>query len=175
MRFQGHLAAGYVVSRVFINIVGIPPENQLLMTAIGTGAGILPDLDALYYFVRKGAITFDDDFTHHKWITHTFPPYLIVGLLILVVGGNLQNQLIQHSAALLTISTFVHLFLDMIGSGDGIMIAWPFSQRMVGIGKLHVHGMEWKQRYETSVYIWIERLIILVALIILGSNLAGSR
>ena len=52
MRVQGHLAAGYLVSQAIIGVVAVPAEEQLTLTIIGTGAGIFPDLDTLYYLAR---------------------------------------------------------------------------------------------------------------------------
>lgn len=175
MRFQGHAAAGYIVSQAFIAASTLPPEKSLLLTAVGTVAGFLPDLDSLYYFARKRELRFDTDFTHHTWITHTFPPYLLISALALWQGVISGNEILQGSAKLLIISTGIHLLLDMVGSGDGIMIAWPISRRMFGIGLLGVHGMEWKRRYEASGYVWIERAILFGALLLLVSGLVGWR
>jgi hypothetical protein len=175
MRFQGHVAAGYIVSQAFIAASAFPAEKSLLLTAVGTAAGILPDLDGLYYLARKRELRFDTDFTHHTWVTHTLPPYLLIGALALWLGVNDGNEILQASAKLLMISTSIHLLLDMVGSGDGIMIAWPISHRMFGIGLLKVHGMEWKRRYEASGFVWIERAILFVALLLLASDLVGLR
>jgi membrane-bound metal-dependent hydrolase YbcI (DUF457 family) len=175
MRFQGHAAAGYIVSQAFIAAASVPSENSLWITTVGTIAGILPDLDGVYYLARKRELRFDADFTHHTWVTHTFPPYILIGLLVLLFGIQARNELLQESAQIVMISTSIHLLLDMIGSGDGIMLVWPISRRMYGIGKLHVHGMEWKRRYESSRYVWMERAIIAGAVVLLATDLIGWR
>ena len=165
MRVQGHLAAGYLVSQAIIGIVSVPAEEQLTLTIIGTGAGLFPDLDTLYYLARKKKLVFEDDFVHHHWVSHTFPPYVLAAFLLVLLRPVNEATVFLHGVITAFSSIFVHLMLDMIGSGDGIMIAWPFSRRMVGIGKLNARGMQWKRKYEASPYVRIEQFIILSALI----------
>jgi len=164
MRIQGHIAAGYLVSQAVIRILAVPAEEQLALTVLGTAAGIVPDLDTLYYLARKKKLIFDDDFVHHHWVSHTFPPYILAALLLFLLSSRGGASPFLPAGVTAFSSIFVHLFLDMLGSGDGIMIAWPISRRMVGIGKLNARGMQWKRKYEASPYVWIERFIILSAL-----------
>jgi len=51
------------------------------------------------------------------------------------------------------------------------MLLWPFSKKMYGVGLLHVHGMEWKKTYESSPISNVERVIIVLALLVLASDL----
>ncbi len=173
MRIQGHIAAGYLVSQGLIAILPIPADERLAMLTLGTLAGVLPDLDALYYFAKKKAVMLSDDFTHHQWVSHTFPPYLILTGLLLVLGWFTANTSLQNASLFLGVSVCIHLLLDMVGSGDGIMILWPISRRMVGIGKLNVHGMTWKRVYETSPYVWIENMILITAFVLLLADIVG--
>jgi membrane-bound metal-dependent hydrolase YbcI (DUF457 family) len=173
MRVQGHIAAGYLASQVLAAALSIPAEDRLTMLALGTLAGGLPDLDALYYFAKKKAVMLGDDFRHHHWVSHTFPPYLILTGLLFILGWGTANSCLQNASLFLGASVCMHLLLDMVGSGDGIMILWPFSRRMVGIGKLNAHGMTWKRKYEASPYIWIENTILLAAFLLLSLDIAG--
>jgi len=175
MRPQGHIAAGYLVSQAVIGLMAAPAEEQLALTILGIAAGIFPDLDVLYYFARKKKLIFDDDFVHHHWVSHTFPPYFLAALLFYLARPANAAAAFLHAGITAFSSVIVHLLLDMVGSGDGIMIAWPFSRRMVGIGKLNARGMQWKRLYEASPYVRIEYFIILSALFhIFGKLLANT-
>jgi hypothetical protein len=167
MRIQGHLAAGYLVSQGLVTALPIASEDRIAMLLVGTLAGGLPDADAIYYFARKKTLSLGDDFTHHTWITHTFPPYLILSFFLFFAGRLLYATSLQHSAFFLAIPVATHLLLDSVGSGDGIMLLWPFTRTMFGIGLLNAHGRNWQRRYEASPFIWIERVLIVGAILLL--------
>jgi membrane-bound metal-dependent hydrolase YbcI (DUF457 family) len=147
------------------------PEDELSLLAIGTIAGVLPDADALYYFYKKKALAMGDDFNHHRWISHTFPPYLLLAACLLLLGKIFPIPWLESASYVLAVSSGVHLLLDMVGSGDGIMALWPFSQRMFGIGKLHAHGLTWKRKYEASPYVRIEQALVIGAVIAFSFDL----
>jgi hypothetical protein len=173
MRFEGHVASGYLISQAALSALPIEPESKLGLLAMGTIAGVLPDFDGLVYIIRKRSFLLGNDYTHHKWVSHTLPPYWLFAGLLFLVGHFKSLAWLTHAAILLALSTTGHFLLDMVGSGDGIMLLWPFSQRMFGIGKLHAHGAEWKRKYEASPFVIIERGILLGALVVFIADLLG--
>lgn len=173
MRIQGHIAAGYLVSQSLSAVLPIAADERLALLTLGTIAGALPDFDALYYFAKKKALMLGDDFRHHQWVSHTLPPYLLLTALVFIFGWATKSTLLQNASILLGASVGAHFLMDMVGTGDGIMILWPFSQRMVGIGKMNVHGMIWKRKYEASPYVWIENVILFGASTHLLAHITG--
>jgi hypothetical protein len=171
MRIQGHLAAGYLASQGLIAVLPVTSEDRLAMLLVGTLAGGLPDADSVYYFIHNKTFSLGDDFTHHTWFTHTFPPYLLLSFFLFIAGRLFQYPPLQQSAFFLAIPTAVHLLLDSVGSGDGIMLLWPFTRRMFGIGLLNAHGKNWQRLYEASPYVWFERVLIAAAILLLCVDL----
>lgn len=171
MRTQGHIAGSFIVVREVLKHIPTNETNQMALIVLGTLAGALPDLDYFYYAFKSGGFKYETDFQHHKWVSHTFPFYIIPGALFYFLGYFLGYPAIRFGALVITIGTVVHLILDMIGSGDGIMWAWPFSKRMDGIFLLNVHGKEWSSAYAKHPISWVERIIIITALILLAYDL----
>jgi hypothetical protein len=135
-------------------------KERTKLLALGSFAGILPDFDYLYYAIRKKGICYDTDFRHHTWITHTFPFYWFPSAVLYVVGFILQRQAIRRTAVVVAAGTTTHLLQDTVGSGDGIMMLFPFTRKMWGVGLLNKHGREWKEAYEKSKISNIEHLLV---------------
>jgi membrane-bound metal-dependent hydrolase YbcI (DUF457 family) len=171
MQFDGHIAGAYLLAREITRHMNISPTKRHLLTGLGALAGALPDLDFFVYAIQKGTLTMGTDFQHHKWITHTFPFYLIPGLLVYLLARQTGKDGLANGTLVVSASVVIHLLMDMVGSGDGIMWAWPFSQRMDGIFLLNVHGNDWVQTYNAHPISWVERSIKITALFVLGYDL----
>ncbi|MFX0126011.1 MAG: metal-dependent hydrolase [Candidatus Hodarchaeota archaeon] len=153
MLASGHLFIAVILGTALMYITGIVSIEGLIVVMI---SGILPDLDGLLHFIQGKK--YDDTFRHHTWPTHTFFLYFIVFLIIFLLGFPLFSLLFL-------IGTFSHLLEDMVGSGDGINIFWPFSKKMFGIHLLNAHGSEWLEKYLSFWYFrWIERIAIFLGL-----------
>ena len=164
MRPLGHLAGGYLVARAFLKLLQPPPAEEPVLLALGAGSGLLPDADTLVYVAKTGAMEFGEDFDHHRWVSHTFPVYLAPGLLLYAYARRQGRQRLSRGALVTLAGTIVHLLQDTIGSGTGLMWAWPFSRRMDGICTLHVKGgRAWLETYTHHPIAWVERSIILAA------------
>ena len=160
----GHLAGGYLASRVLLNQIDPKPTDRKLLLVAGTVAGILPDADTLYYVARSRSFEFGEDFDHHRWISHTLPVYWLAGLTAYLYGRLSGQRRLAQGAQVVTAATTAHLLQDTIGSGTGLMWAWPFSRRMGGIATLHIKGgRAWLEAYKTHPIVWVERLIIFTA------------
>ena len=160
----GHLAGAYLTTRFLLNQIVPKPTDRRSLLLAGIVGGLLPDADALFYLVRSRSFEFGQDFDHHRWISHTFPVYWLAGLAAYLYGRLSGRQRLSQGARVMTAATTVHLFQDTIGSGTGIMWAWPFSRRMAGIGTLHVKGgRAWLKAYKSHPVAWVERFIIVIA------------
>lgn len=164
MKIKGHLAGGWLVTKTIVNNLKIAERKERKnLLALGSFFGILPDLDFIPYVIKKRKVVYENDFRHHTWITHTFPFYLLPALLVFLTGKKKGNRKMENAAKVFAASTSTHLFQDMIGSGDGIMLFYPFSKKMVGIGKSDLHGPDWENHYTNSPYYFVEILITIFA------------
>jgi len=172
MRVTGHIAGAYLVTKGLLSIWSLddPSVNSTLLV-LGSLSGALPDLDYLYYAIKSRGIKFGADFQHHKWISHTFPFYIIPGLFFYLLGIIMNIAIVSMAAVVVTVAAITHLLLDMIGSGDGIMWAWPFSKRMDGIFLFNVHGKEWIEAYTRHPISWVENTMVICSVVWLGFDL----
>jgi hypothetical protein len=160
----GHLAGAYLTTCFLLNRIDPKPTDRRSLLVAGIVAGILPDADTLFYVARSRSLEFGQDFDHHRWISHTFPPYWLAGLAAYLYGRLSGRRRLAHGAQVMTAATTVHLVQDTIGSGTGIMWAWPFSKHMGGIGTLHIKGgRAWLKAYKSHPLAWVERVIIVMA------------
>jgi|GEM_PF-1841484 len=170
---QGHLAGGFLVSQAVTHLMGLSGAERWGMVAIGTMAGATPDADALLYFAKKRSLRIGEDFKHHAWVTHTLPFHWAIAVFLHMLGLYLGNLFLSRAAILYAATATCHLLMDVLGSGDGIMLAWPFSKRFMGIGTLHVHGKNWLRLYRKSPVFRVERCIRYAALLVLLFQLAA--
>jgi hypothetical protein len=97
-------------------------------------------------------------------MSHTFPFYLIPGILLYGYSRGAGQIWLGQLSLVTTTAAVTHLLQDAIGSGTGLMWAWPFSRRMGGICTLHVKGgRAWLETYNRHPIAWVERLIVLAA------------
>jgi hypothetical protein len=176
MRIQGHLAGGYLVTRALLARLKPPPSEEKQLLVLGTLAGVLPDADTLFHLARTRSLEFGEDFDHHAWITHTFPFYLLPGAGLFLYGRWRNKPRVRRSALVAMVGTTTHLLQDTIGSGTGLMWAWPLSKRMGGFGTLHIKGgRAWLEAYKNHPIAWVERLIILAALFVFLVRLLNGK
>lgn len=147
MRIQGHIAEGLLAGAATVLLVQPEPAIADSVVVISGIAGGLPDLDALFYFAGRRTFRIGTDFRHHTWVTHTFPFYLIPALAAYLGGEFMGNWHLQLYSLVFALATTLHLLQDMHGSGDGIMLWYPFNRRMVGWQLTGTHGPEWLADY----------------------------
>jgi hypothetical protein len=176
MKPLGHLAGGYLVTRGLLEYLQVEPADRRKLLVIGSLAGLLPDMDALLYLAYSRDLQFGDEFDHHRWVSHTFPLYWGPGLLAYLYGRAKNRPWLSHLALITTTGATVHLLQDTIGSGTGLMWAWPFSRRMGGICTLHVKGGQaWLEAYRRHPIAWVERGIIVLGVVtFLASLIRGD-
>lgn len=165
MKIFGHAAGGYLATRLLTKAMKVSDTQKNRLLIWGTIAGTMPDWDYFWYAIQKGGFAYSTDFRHHTWITHTFPFYWFLSAVLYGLGIWKKKDELKQGAAVMAVSTSTHLVQDMIGSGDGIMLYYPFSKSMTGIGLLNVHGDEWNRVYSSSPIYLIELGIIFLAAI----------
>jgi hypothetical protein len=167
MRTQGHVAGGILATGIVLAIIRPPSQIADRLVLLGAIGGSLPDWDTLIYFARNRSFNFGNDLRHHTWITHTLPFYLIPAAIFYYLGLYLSNTELQWMTIVFGVSTTMHLIQDMYGSGDGIMLFYPFSRKMVGVALTGNHGMEWMEQYLQSRAYQVEKITIVLALVFL--------
>jgi membrane-bound metal-dependent hydrolase YbcI (DUF457 family) len=167
MLFPTHVAASYLTTRAYVRRVVKSASWSLL--AIGIFAGVVPDVDAVWFYAKYGrAATGDLAGAHRLSIMHT--PFLcvIVVALILAIPHKASWSSRVHLAACSAIGFFTHLVLDSLTIGWGIMWLYPFSTRMYGwniVTRLYRRkwGDRWFIEYLHSPFILIELTIVVLA------------
>ncbi|HEX6384025.1 MAG TPA: metal-dependent hydrolase [Anaerolineae bacterium] len=172
MREVGHLAGGYLVTRQLVEQWQLSEEEKNKLLALGTAAATLPDVDVLLYVLKTRSLELGSDFDHHKWVTHTFPFYVVPGFLVYLYARLVGRAAWRRRAVVVTVAAATHLLQDTIGSGTGLMWAWPFSRRMDGIVVLNVTGKAWREAYRQHPVSWIERLLVVAAAFTFLSDLS---
>ncbi len=126
-----HICGSYILLLVYYNFFAF--NESFLVTIVCLVFSLVPDLDLIYFF-RKGSVM------HHNWITHTPMPYFLLSMTIFL--------LFEKEIGLgILIGAMSHMFMDCIGSGDGIMLLWPISKRKFALFRLNSHGFEWLKKY----------------------------
>ncbi|MCP4429323.1 MAG: metal-dependent hydrolase [Chloroflexi bacterium] len=162
----GHVAGGYIAGTIVAFVTKSKTENYKDIQALGVLGGLLPDLDLVIYHSLRNRFNLSSNIEHHTWPTHTFPFYLIQGSLIAALAIVNKRPKLATYAVTLMVGNFTHLIQDMFGSGDGIMIFFPFSKRMFGVRLLDAHGKEWRKRYTKDPIFLVELTLIIIAFII---------
>ena len=162
MREQGHVAGGYLATRALLRRWQPAPRERRILLGLGLLASTLPDVDVLAYALRRRSLDFEE-FDHHRWPSHTFAPYAALGLLLHVTLRALGSQRWRRRSDLVALMCGLHLLQDGIGSGTGLMWAWPVSRRMDGLVVLGVRGDAWRAVYANHPISWIERALVAVA------------
>ena len=166
MTLFGHIAGGYLVGSVLASHLESNSQRSKWLRLLGACGGLLPDLDGLYYYISRGTFRQGPDFQHHTWITHTFPFYVIPGLLLYIWGKVSKRESLANASLVVTAGACVHLVQDMFGSGDGIRLFYPFSTKMFGVRLMGVHGEEWRSKYMRDPIFLLEVVITIAGLLV---------
>lgn len=176
MKITGHLAGGYLVSQALLACQkGANGWERTVIFGSALFGSILPDLDYLVYLIQKQGFQYENDFQHHKWVSHTFPFYWLLSSIIFLFGIVREKPVFKNASTALAAGTTIHLMQDMVGSGDGIMVFYPFSRQMYGIGLLGKHGREWLEAYQRNPISHVENFIVLISTVLFLRNLLKKR
>jgi hypothetical protein len=162
----GHAAGGYLTGVLFAHLFNSDPKETKLLHFLGVAGGLLPDLDLPAHLLLEKVAAVKPDIQHHTWFSHTYPFFLIPGGLLIWWARRSGRHRLAKGAAVVTAATCTHLTQDMIGTGDGVQLLFPFSKRMFGFRLFGVHGREWSRRYRRDPIFAVEITFVLVALLV---------
>jgi membrane-bound metal-dependent hydrolase YbcI (DUF457 family) len=107
MREPGHIAGGYLVTRQLVKQWQLSEAEKNRLLALGAAAATLPDVDVLLYVLKTRSLELSSDFDHHKWVTHTFPFYLVPGALVYLYARTAGRTALRRTDAVVTVAACV--------------------------------------------------------------------
>jgi hypothetical protein len=168
----GHIAGGYLVSRVLQKLVpySFTNKQKKWLSAAGAFFGFMPDLDFFYAFFKIKSFTIDvHEIDHRTFITHTPLPWLVLGLLIF---ASAKKPFTKAMGLMLWLGTWSHFALDSIE--HGVRWLWPLNSNLYSVTSVserieHTGGF-WSFWWNVvlwyghnSVTFYFEILIIIIA------------
>ena len=156
-----HIAYPYIIINLltYITPLKVTPAQNLLLAVFS----ILPDSDYLIRYlvakIRREKIRLNE-VQHHKWPSHwpiSYLPLLVIFLMTPSV-----------TTFLMVFGVYSHLVLDLIATGDGIMLFYPFKKNFYMILSKHTKGKmgwEWVKTYKKLRVYKLEKVVITIVAI----------
>jgi hypothetical protein len=150
-----HLPAGFITTYATKKVwrKGLTKRQTFWIFVIGTLAGILPDVDVLYYYVGS-------ELSHREIITHTPILYAVISLVLFLFGYFAKNRFVKSAGCVVLFSTIVHLVLD--STTAGVLWLFPFSKRLYGMLSIPFLGQGFYSQHLFVFTLSLELLIFLV-------------
>ncbi len=169
----GHLAGGYLAGTALTALI---PEAKPLapwMIAAAMTGSVFPDIDLLYFLVRKRRIVLDASAAYHRtYPTHAPSVYGVAALALAPTLGAAGAATILVAAAFL-IGIATHFVQDSFGVGPGIRWLWPFRKRFLRAPTAYRRDGSFKKNIfmRPSQYVrhwlcWVEAALVVVAIFI---------
>ena len=139
MIFPGHIAGGYLVTKLVIAVasahrLAVPADQASTLIATGIIAGYLPDIDMVFYLLRSRFSTVPPkNQSHRNYITHAPLFWFAISFFVLGVGWIGSSAFTTLLGWILFAGTGSHFLFDSIEYG--IMWLWPFSTRRFAFRK----------------------------------------
>ena len=157
MVLPGHIAAGDLTTYTVLAVTSyaLTPDQHLLLLLAGTALGDAPDIDILYYFLKRKAVGPSGLSKHRTYITHTPLLWLLLGLIIFFCS---TNDFGRTLGLLVWLCPWSHLLCDSISTG--VMWLWPFSKKQYALysEKISIFS-NWRglfRHYITTPLAWVE-------------------
>ena len=130
---SGHFAAGYLISTALVKMTeaNLSVSQSNIVILVGILGAIAPDIDLIYYFIRKKKGKLRKDESHRFYLTHAPLLWLLLGLGIYSVG---KNDFWQMIGLVVWIGSWSHFILDSIEFG--VPWFWPLSKKLIALKKI---------------------------------------
>jgi len=179
-RTEAHAAYGFLTYYlIYIIWMGTFLMPRYL-TFLACFFGIFPDLDAVYWVIKKrdkgfeGKQSIDTEFQHHLYFwTHwpiSYSPLILIFIISLIFNFYPEYFLVP------VISIYCgHLIPDSISCGDGLMwgkIPWKKDRyaRYINLWSNKTdgyHGIWWEARYRQTIWFKIGSIAVIASIIII--------
>jgi membrane-bound metal-dependent hydrolase YbcI (DUF457 family) len=172
----GHIAAGFLTAKVLLNFThpALSQSRQEQLLWWGMFFGFAPDLDMFLAFFKQRSLLVagDKEVSHRKFYSHAPILWLIAGLLIYFLSGELY---VKYLGLLVFLGSWSHFLLDSIE--HGIMWLWPFSTKVFALKNREVrliikeknffkHSWQFLKFYSQKLSFYLEIIVIISALIV---------
>ena len=174
----GHIAAGYIVSNIFLKLSHpqLPLSDQNTLLLWGIFFSFAPDLDFFVAFNKTKSLTISDDVNHRNMYSHAPIIWLVAGLIVVFYGWLLDSVFVEMFGLLLWLGSWTHFVLDTIQYG--IMWLWPWSKGLVALRDKGIksnlppssflrHWLNFLKFYVTKIKLtfYLELIVIATAII----------
>jgi membrane-bound metal-dependent hydrolase YbcI (DUF457 family) len=164
-----HMTAGYIVYRAFhrkLNRDGSENNRfKLSHLLIIMGFALLPDIDSVLRIIMG------DFGRYHNNGTHSLIIGLLLAMGVYTILYSMRNLTRFFWGAACLLSYELHVFLDMLTVGRGVMLFWPISDVRYSLPVLLFLGLHWSDGLFSVMHIWTiltEGLVALVAILFLN-------
>jgi len=146
-----HTLIGYILYRKKGDTVIKRDSHRwliLFQTLFIIGLSYLPDLDSLPGFIFK------DLGGYHNQFSHSLLFGLFVALVIMLGSYLLRAKHPAHWFWLTLASYWLHIFMDFLTPGRGVMLAWPFTDQRFSSPIKLFYGLHWSEGLFSMQHIW---------------------
>ena len=137
MIFPGHIAAGFLTTYSVVSFfpglhAPVGGTELAALFAAGTLLGDAPDIDVLFYFLKKKTTSPDKLSAHRTYITHAPVVWLLLGLSIFFLSSAFGLGSFWCILGLLVwLCPWSHFLCDSIDYG--VMWLWPISKKQFAV------------------------------------------
>jgi len=149
-----HAAVGYALLRAWQN--ALPVEGRVwriplsfVWPVLAVFLSLLPDVDAVVGWLGNSLERYHNNLTHSLLMVFVVP--LPFGLLLRRLTGVRLKTGVLLSAACYA----VHLLMDLVTYGRGLMLFWPLSQRRFRLPVTLFLGVPWSSPWSSPLYFWM--------------------
>ena len=137
MMITTHFATGFFVAHLLAWYLHISDWKYI---AVGVVLAGLPDLDSVYYLLKRKKLDVHEGFQAHR------QTFLHAPLFHLVVAAIIINFSFSYGLLYL-VAVFSHLIMDTFFVGKGIPWLWPVSRRLYGAWQIlaPIYGSVFKE------------------------------
>lgn len=153
--FIAHLPAGYILTR-FI-------QRRLKTTKylwVGLAAGVLPDLDLIYFYLIDHRRTL-----HHEYWIHLPVFWFAIWIVALVANLFVKGRKLYLVSTIFLANIFLHLALDTFAAG--ITWLYPFSRASFVLVTVPARYSSWIASFVFHWTFLVELAIVLWALAVI--------
>ena len=159
--FIAHISAGYLLTRSCLNVFQVPKSSVQPLFWAGLLAGVLPDVDWLYFYLVDA-----QQHNHHSYWTH-IPLFWVCGYFLLIPWTLIfKLQKVFVVLTVVFINVIGHMVLDTMSGG----IRWgaPFSEHYTVLIPI-------ESRHDWSVLNYFLHWSFLIELALVGLSLRSWR
>lgn len=168
----GHAAAGYLSAALAIKITHLPlsPAEANMLLGWGVFFGVIPDIDAIPFFITRNSFRLNVTDSHRNYPTHAPLLWACISLLIFSLAG---SAFYKAFGLVMLFSSWSHFLGDSIEYG--IMWLWPFRRKLMPFRRIPPEAQiaskdislrDWMaSAYPRSVTAYVEIAVILASLL----------